>query len=178
MYSNLLKNQLLNYKPAYNEDTSVLDSFEAFIEQHKNCFDRELLEGHITGSAWIVDKSRRYVLLTHHRKIGSWFQLGGHCDGCHNVCEVALKEAREESGLARIAVLSDAIFDLDIHVIPEYKGIPEHKHYDVRFLFEADRRDLLMISSESKDLRWVKIEDLEEYSQESSILRMAEKLAK
>ena len=52
-----------------------------FVESHPDCFLRTCLEGHLTGSAWIVNRERTMTLLTHHRKLGKWLQLGGHADG-------------------------------------------------------------------------------------------------
>jgi 8-oxo-dGTP pyrophosphatase MutT (NUDIX family) len=62
-------------------------------------FTRERLEGHFTGSAWLVSGDGLRVLLTHHRKLGRWLQLGGHADGDRDLARVALREAEEESGL-------------------------------------------------------------------------------
>jgi hypothetical protein len=71
--------------------------------------------------------------------------------------QVSLKEAREESGLGSIALLSNEIFDLGVHLIQEYKEIPAHYHYDVRFLLKAtNENEEIQISDESSDLGWFK----------------------
>lgn len=157
-----------------NEDKMVRETI-GFVNQNPDCFKRELLIGHITGSSWIVDKSRKFVLLTHHRKLDKWLQPGGHCDGDPDVLNVALKEALEETGVEGIKPISESIFDVDIHLIPERKGIPAHYHYDVRFLFEADKEIPLVISDESNDLAWISIEELPKLNDEESILRMVRK---
>ena len=149
--------------------------FEAFVQRKPDCFERTCFEdGHITGSAWIVCPQRRRVLLTHHRKLKKWLQLGGHSDGDANTLRVATREAEEESGLS-MKPLSEAVFDIDIHTIPARGDDPEHKHYDVRFLFEAYDHAPLTISDESNDLRWVLIEELHNLTSEESVLRMARK---
>ncbi len=122
-----------------------------------------------------MDKSRQYTLLTHHKKLNQWFQTGGHCDGDSDVLNVALKEAEEETGLKNINVLSPYIFDIDIHLIPERKGIPVHLHFDVRFLLEADMNEDLIISSESTDLKWIPLSEVAELNDSDSIMRMVEK---
>ena len=61
-----------------------------------------LRPGHLTGSAWIVSPDRRRTLLTHHRKLDRWLQLGGHADGQADLLAVAAREAKEESGLEPI----------------------------------------------------------------------------
>jgi hypothetical protein len=83
-----------------------------FVEQHADCAERSLQVGHLTGSAWIVDRERKRTLLTHHRKLNKWLQLGGHADGELNPLAVALREAREESGLTKLRVVDEAIFDV------------------------------------------------------------------
>jgi len=143
-----------------------------FINTYPNCFDRELLIGHVTGSAWILDSSGQFVLLMHHRKLNRWFQPGGHCDGDSDVMAVALKEAIEETGAKDIKAVHEYIFDVDVHEIPERKGIPTHLHYDIRFLFTADKDSPLLINEESNDLAWVELSKVKELNNEDSIIRM------
>lgn len=147
----------------------------AFVEAHADCFERSLPVGHITASAWILDLDRTHTLLTHHGKLDKWLQLGGHTDGDADVLGSALREAREESGLAEVSAITPEIFDVDIHLIPARRAEPEHFHYDVRFLLQADRTVPLAISSESKDLRWVPLGGVEQLTQEESVLRMLRK---
>lgn len=146
-----------------------------FVETEPRCAERSLEAGHLTGSAWIVDRDRMHVLLTHHRKLDRWLQLGGHADGDLNILSVAQREAMEESGLTCIQIVDAGIFDVDCHRIPARKNEPEHWHYDIRFLLEADRHQPLMITAESKDLSWVPLDRIAEYSTEESLLRMARK---
>jgi 8-oxo-dGTP pyrophosphatase MutT (NUDIX family) len=148
-----------------------------FVEENPQCAERSLAVGHLTGSAWIVDAARKRTLLTHHRKLEIWVQLGGHADGDLDIAGVAMREALEESGLTRLRLVDTAIFDVDRHWIPERKGEPGHWHYDVRFMIEADEAEPLVISSESKDLRWVEIARMSDFSTEESMLRMARKTA-
>jgi 8-oxo-dGTP pyrophosphatase MutT (NUDIX family) len=153
----------------------MLERFLDFVRAHPDCFERSLAIGHVTGSAWILDLERTHVLLTHHHRLDKWMQLGGHSDGDSDTLGVALREAREESGLDGIRSLSGGIFDLDIHEIPARRAEPAHLHFDVRFLLEADRRQPLMITAESKDLAWAALNEIESFSREESILRLAKK---
>ncbi|MFA6456416.1 MAG: NUDIX domain-containing protein, partial [Bacteroidota bacterium] len=105
-----------------------------------------------------------------------WLQLGGHSDGDPDPLNVALREAEEESGIPGIIPLSKEIFDVDVHPIPARKNVPEHFHYDIRYLFEADDTHSLTITPESKDLAWIPLNDIEQFSTEESILRMVRKL--
>ncbi len=172
MQRNSLLQSLENYQPSTQEETLFKGQMIDFVQENIACFERSLLIGHITGSAWIVDKSRQFTLLTHHRKLDKWFQTGGHCDGDSDVLNVAMKEALEETGLSNIQTISCNIFDIDIHEIPERKGVPKHLHYDVRFLLEADMNEPLIISSESSDLAWVELTNVVKLNNSESIMRM------
>ncbi|MEA5404770.1 NUDIX hydrolase [Arcicella sp. DC2W] len=175
MHRNQLLQLLEKYQPYNATDSKFQEEIISFVKANSTCFERSLLVGHVTGSAWILDKSRQYTLLTHHKKLNQWFQTGGHCDGDSDVLNVALKEAKEETGLKNIKVLSPDIFDIDIHLIPERKGIPVHLHFDVRFLLEADMNEALIVSSESTDLKWIPLSEVAELNDSDSIMRMVEK---
>ena len=103
-------------------------------------------------------------------------QLGGHSDGEPDMLLVSQREAEEESGL-KVHPLDESIFDIDIHEIPARADEPHHLHFDVRFLFRA--RDLkFVVSSESHDLRWVDLLNIEQFSNEWSVVRMRDKYLK
>ncbi|RMH14832.1 MAG: NUDIX domain-containing protein [Gammaproteobacteria bacterium] len=163
------------YKKKYPLETSVADTMVAFIESHEDCFERTQLSGHITGSAWVVNQTGTHVLLTHHRKLNRWLQLGGHADGQSEIIEVAKREGMEESGIDDLCIDSPEIFDLDIHAIPANGKEPEHLHYDVRFVLRTAGNEKFVISEESHSLAWVPIDDLCRYTKEASMLRMRDK---
>jgi 8-oxo-dGTP pyrophosphatase MutT (NUDIX family) len=168
--------KLTQHRPHDEHERSMRDQIIKFVNEHSDCFERTLLIGHITGSAFIVNKQRTRTLMTHHQKLDKWLQLGGHSDGEWNTLNVALREAQEESGISKITPLSENIFDVDVHLIPERKSEPQHFHYDIRFLCEADENQDLMITNESKDLAWIPLETMEEYTTEESVLRMVRKI--
>lgn len=154
----------------------MLKCILGFVEQHEDCFSRSLLIGHVTASAWVVDLEQTHALLTHHAKLGKWLQMGGHCDGDSDVLNVALREVEEESGLSAVEpLLNGRIFDVDAHQIPARGVEPAHIHYDIRFLFQADRLTPLRISGESHDLRWVPFEEISLLNTDESVLRMLRK---
>lgn len=163
------------FQPSDDTEAAMLERIVSFIGMHENYMDRELRAGHITGSAWILDKSRRFALMTHHRKLNRWLQLGGHAEGETSVLDVAVREALEESGLSSIRLLDEAVFSVDVHLIPASSCFPEHPHYDIRFLFEADMDEPFEVSEESHDLRWIPLEEIERYNADTSVLRMVAK---
>jgi 8-oxo-dGTP pyrophosphatase MutT (NUDIX family) len=174
------RNALVNSITHYTSSHPGKSEFKAqFIEllKHPNCYQRDYLPGHITGSAWIIDEERKFVLLTHHAKLNKWLQPGGHADGDENIFNVAIREAQEETGLKHIKLLAENIFDIDIHSIPQRKDFPAHLHFDIRFIFQASREESLILTEESHDLQWISLRELDTFTDNASILRMKEKTA-
>lgn len=173
-----------------DEEQVSYNNLVAFIKKTSHCFERYNLKGHVTGSALICNLSLDQVLLTHHKKLNRWLQLGGHADGDHLIDQVALKEGEEESGLKELKIFpyeqhlnrkdssatSPIPFDIDIHLIPENQKDKEHFHYDIRYLLVADRSAPIEISEESNDLKWFTLEEAKELTQERSMLRQFYKL--
>ena len=179
MHRRLLLDVLDRYRELHPEESAVAEQIASFARAHSDCFERTCLPGHVTGSAWIVSADHRQVLLTHHRKLDRWLQLGGHADGDPDPFRVALREAREESGLATLAPLPDGTgllpLDLDVHRIPARGREPEHLHHDVRYLLVAAPGQELVRSDESHDLRWFERSDLLDRLDEESLRRMDRK---
>ena len=94
------------YLQRYPEEQAVGQEFKQFVLAHEDCFARSLQVGHVTGSAWIIDSPHKHCLLTHHKKLDRWLQLGGHADGDGNTARVATREALEESGLKSLQLVS------------------------------------------------------------------------
>ena len=101
-------------------------------------------------------------------------QLGGHVEHGSDLLAEAIREVKEESGLTS-SPLSLDIFDVDVHQVPEYLEEPAHLHYDIRFLLVADEHQSLLRTAESIDLMWIKVENIANFTQEESVLRMARK---
>ncbi len=162
--------------PFGDKEAEMIHRTIEFVEMYDNPMDQKLEVGHLTGSAWIVNLERTKALFTHHTKLGMWLQLGGHAElSDTTIRDTATREAMEESGLGSVKLLTDDILSVDIHSIPARKSIPEHLHYDIQFLFEADENESLAITAESKDLKWIAFEDIPTYNGELSIRRMLEK---
>lgn len=175
MHRNKLRALLADYARRYPDEDS--GRFERFVARQPRCFERDCFDdGHVTGSALVLNRRRDSALMTHHAKLGRWLQLGGHCDGDSDALAVACREAEEESGLAVVA-LSEAAFDIDVHAIPARGAEPEHFHYDVRFLLQVRDSEEFVATAESLSLAWVPLARMRAYTEEESVLRLVRKLS-
>lgn len=183
MHRRNLNELLERYQQAWPQEQAVAARFAAFAARHEDCLLRRCVPGHITASCWIVAPDGRRVLLTHHRKLQRWLQLGGHVDGEPRIELAALREAQEESGMehfefVRWAGAALVPLDLDVHPIPARRDEPQHDHWDVRFLLQVPHEQPLVLSEESNDLRWIEVERLTGLTDEASVLRLGHKAAR
>jgi 8-oxo-dGTP pyrophosphatase MutT (NUDIX family) len=181
MHRRELTDLLQLYAQRSSESRAIAERFLAFVASREDCLLRTCEPGHITASAWIWSPDSGSCLLTHHRKLDRWLQLGGHVDGEGRVQFAALREAQEESGMQRFELLAPRgelqPLDLDVHTIPARKDEPEHLHWDVRFLLRCAPGQELVLSEESKALRWVPRAELRQFVQEDSVLRLEQTAA-
>ena len=179
MHRRALLDLLARYAKRRPGEQALVRRFEEFVRGHEDCLSRSCRPGHLTASAWILSPCGEQVLLTHHKKLGKWLQLGGHVDGEPQVERACLREAQEESGMQRFSFVSgdDALtpLDLDVHAIPARAVEPEHLHWDVRFLLQAAPAQPLVCSDESNRLEWVEAGALSTFTQEESVLRLHRK---
>lgn len=160
-----------------DRDRTEAERIIGFVRANPDCLERSNLAGHLTASAFVTDHQRRHLLLIHHKALGRWLQPGGHADGDPDLLAVARREVREETGLDELHPVTTRPFDLDIHSIPERKGIPEHLHYDVRFLFEADSGSVLQGDErEVHGARWVPLSDQSDLNLDESVLRAVRRI--
>ena len=171
-----LLSALNSHAPHDAEERAHRDNTIAFVERHpQSWWRRSTLEGHLTSSAWVLNISRTHALLLHHAKLDRWLQPGGHLDDTDaSPADGAMREAREESGLAGLQLASENIFDVDVHAIPARGSEPAHLHYDLRYLI-ISTGNALALSDESLAARWIALDELARAPFERSISRMAEK---
>jgi 8-oxo-dGTP pyrophosphatase MutT (NUDIX family) len=175
MDTNRLLDSLAGYMAFDGVEQRSLDRMREFLRTTPAPFSRSTLEGHITGSAVLINPERSVMLMIWHEKLGRWLQPGGHCEPNDDadVQATALRELLEETVLpaSSLQLVSAVPFDVDVHPIPARAQEPDHFHYDVRFLFElAGEPDL-----ESKSYRWVLVEEVAALPEES-LSRLAKKL--
>jgi 8-oxo-dGTP pyrophosphatase MutT (NUDIX family) len=125
----------------------------AFVSGRTDACRRECVAGHVTASALVLDDSGTRVLLTLHRRLGRWVQLGGHCDEDDpDVVAAALREATEESGVAGLRIAPE-LAAVHVHPVVCSLGVPT-RHLDLQFVAHAPAGAQIAISDESEDLRW------------------------
>ena len=146
------------FQPADKKEADDQKFIAAFASMRQKPFDRGNLDAHLTASAVIVNRAGTHVLLGLHRKLGRWLQLGGHGEARDtSAADVALREAREESGLYRFELHPNAPqpFDLDVHDIPARPDVPAHKHLDIRYLLVCLDDEIPQHSdAEHEEVRW------------------------
>lgn len=146
------------------------EEFNKFLKENDK-FSRKHPIGHITGSCWIINRELTKVLLTHHKKLNIWIPTGGHSEGEDNPLDIALREGEEETGLKLTPFFKDPFYT-DIHDIPEYNGVPKHKHFDYTYIFYPAETQDYKVSIESHDLLWIDLDKIENFSREENVLLM------
>jgi 8-oxo-dGTP pyrophosphatase MutT (NUDIX family) len=176
MHRRALLGTLDAYLRNHPVDLVRVDHVRQFVRLHEDCFLRSCVEGHVTGSAWVVSPDRSRVLLVHHRRLDRWLQPGGHADGDPLIHRVALREAREETGLDHLELAGEAPIDVDVHRIPRYGSEPTHLHHDIRYLVVANGCATPQASEESDAVRWFTRAEIEREIDEESLLRMVRRV--
>jgi 8-oxo-dGTP pyrophosphatase MutT (NUDIX family) len=168
------------YAPSDPAEAASLARILGFLQAPEDPFARENPEGHITASAVIARPDGSEFLLVHHRKLSRWLQPGGHTEASDpSAFDAALREAREETGIARFgAPIGRKVFDVDVHAIPAHKRDPAHSHFDVRFLLtssEGAPEHAARAEDPDRPMRWVSLEGARTLGVDPSLTRALEK---
>ena len=156
--------QLARHPCADEKESRDVAFVRAFLQAHPDdAHLRSQLAGHLTGSGFVLDSTRRRVLLLHHGKLHRWLQPGGHGEGETDPRLIALREIEEETGLTAADLEpfpGEDLLDVDVHPIPARKGEPAHDHLDLRYGFVARAGATPRMSDESRGLRWFDLDAL------------------
>jgi len=168
---NILK-QIEEYKPYNSQEEKDKEVFLKYLNTFDNYLSRENEYGHMTSSAFVLNKERTKILLIHHNIYNSWSWLGGHADGNSDLLHIAIKEAKEESGLKDVKPISKEILIIDTIPVQGHmkreKYVPAHVHVNVSFALEADEKEILHIKEdENSGVKWVPIDEMVKSSTES-----------
>ena len=181
-----LTEQIRSYQPMNEQEEWDKELILHCLETEKNIFTRENRLAHMTASAWIVNPERTKVLMAYHNIYHSWSWLGGHADGETDLLKVALKEAREESGIYHVKPVSEKIYSLEVLTVDGHvkrgEYVSSHLHLNVTYLLQAEETDVLHIKEdENSNVGWFSLEDAvaastEPWFQEHIYRKLNEKL--
>ncbi|MFF7491173.1 NUDIX hydrolase [Streptomyces luteogriseus] len=154
----------------YEDQAELRQAYLDHLAEHPDGLWKACHAGHITASALVIDPVGGRVLLTLHKKLRMWLQMGGHCEpGDASLADAALREATEESGVPGLSLLPGGPVRLDRHPIPP----PCHCHFDVQYAVVAPPDAVHAISDESLDVRWFGYDEVNDVADES-VLRLLE----
>ena len=154
--------QIKGYIPYNAQEQKDKDTMLEYINIFDDVLTRQNEFGHFTSSSWIVNKQRTKVLMIYHNIYNSWAWTGGHADGENNLLNVALKEAKEETGLSNIRPITDSIYTMEIICVNGHikrnKYVSSHLHLNLTYLLEADENEKLKIKrDENSGVKWIDI---------------------
>ena len=167
----LLEKQLEKYQPYNEQEEKDLMVIQKLLAQEPDIFERSCLFAHMTASAWVVNREKTKVLMAYHKIYDSWAWLGGHADGERDLLKVAVKEVKEESGVAHVRPLLDNPFSIEVLTVDghEKRGayVSSHLHLNVTYLLEADETDSLQKKEdENSGVAWFGLKEAVEASTE------------
>lgn len=170
----LLIDEIRQYQTEFGAQPE-LELILGFLATADDLFGRDSATGHITCGAWILDPTLSKVVLVHHRRLDRWIQPGGHIEPLETPLAGAGREAQEETGIEQLIPWRKALFNLSVHLFPKGKDGAAHFHYDFRYLFFAPTASQLQATDETAGVAWVPLDGIRAYTDEDTILEMAEK---
>lgn len=160
-----LKESLERFAP-YNEQEKVERKIMLkYINDFDDVLTRENEYGHFTSSAFVLNRERTKILMIFHKIYNSWAWVGGHSDGDNDLLYVAMKEAKEETGIKNVSPICEDIYSLELINVNGHekrgKYVGSHVHLNVTYLLEADESEEIHIKEdENSGVKWVPIEEI------------------
>lgn len=178
-----LRKEIENYLPYNCEEKQDKEIMIKYMDTFDDVLTRNNEIGHFTSSCWIVNKEKTKVLMIYHNIYDSWAWTGGHADGDEDLLRVAIKEAKEETGLKNVIPLSDEIFSLEVLGVDGHikngKYVSSHMHLNITYLLCADENEATHIKhDENSGVKWFELDRAVEVSNEPYMKKIYSKLNK
>lgn len=159
-----LRQQIEAYTPYNTQEEKDKELILRYMDTFDDVLTRDNEFAHFTASAWLVNQDRTKALMVYHNIYNSWSWVGGHADGEADLLKVAIKEAKEETGLQQVKPVTEDIFSLEILGVAAHekrgKHVATHVHLNVTYLLEGDEQELLRIKpDENSDIKWFPLEE-------------------
>ena len=136
---------------------------------------------HFSSSAMIFNADMTKTCLIYHKLYDSWGWTGGHMDGDTDFLKVAIKEAKEETGLINLRPKSEN--PISIEVLPVWfhykkgKPISSHLHLNASFILIADESEPLKQNiEETHGVKWISISEIDKYVSEPEMMPIYQKI--
>ena len=160
-----LVDALNRFRPCNEQEETDKKQILSLLSSGQDLYTRDNPVAHLTASSWVVSPDRKQVLLVYHNLYRSWAWMGGHADGDRDLCRVALRETREESGLQDLTLVSPDIFSLESLTVDGHekrgKYVSSHLHLNVTYLLEADPRQPIRVKpDENSGVAWFPVEEV------------------
>lgn len=158
------KKHIIDFKPTNEQEREdkeiILDYIDKFPH---NILLRENKFAHITSSGFIINEALDKVLMVHHNILNTWAWTGGHVDGDRDFLHVAIKEAKEETGITLVKALSEEIVSLDILPVSGHlkrnKYVSTHLHLSIAYILIANEKEKLIVKEdENSAVKWFPVE--------------------
>lgn len=164
---NILNEYLLLFPDEKQRQQQLIE----FLSNHttKDFTDWNNFDGHIVASGFVYSLEDEKFLVLYHNDLKMYLYPGGHVDDNDNsILSAAEREVKEETGLVDFKLLEltknkMVPIDIDTHRIGynERLNLPEHFHFDFRYLFVIDKiSDIHIDTEEMSDYKWIDINEL------------------
>ena len=162
---NSLKEKIEKYIPYNEQEENDKKVMIKYISDFDNILTRQNEYGHFTSSAFVINKKRTKILMIYHKIYNSWAWTGGHSDGDSNHLNVAIKEAKEETGIKNVVPILPDIYSLEIITVDGHekrgKYISSHVHLNITYLLEADENEEIHIKEdENSGVKWFSVDEI------------------
>ena len=159
-----LRKRLENYVPCNEQEAADRRMMLTAIDTLDDPLSRENIFAHFSASGWIVNPARTKVLMAWHNIYKTWAWTGGHADGEADLLAVALREAREETGIQDIRPVTPDIYSIEVIPVNAHvkrgRFVSSHLHMNVTYLLEADDAQPLRVKpDENSAVGWLSLEE-------------------